>query len=142
MLILLFNTSLLNKIINSFFKKKNLTFNKYTNLWTVVFIYYWLLSILREVSDGEDETDTGEEKQYTDKKRMFKLKGFLGQLDTFYQQKKLNLLQARSVSSFNVITWFFPQPLRVGRFLHWISASHCVFNVHHGVSTCHRKAVE
>ncbi|ROI74366.1 Cilia- and flagella-associated protein 74 [Anabarilius grahami] len=26
---------------------------------------------------------------------MFKLKGFLGQLDTFYQQKKLNVLQAR-----------------------------------------------
>ncbi|XP_067250222.1 cilia- and flagella-associated protein 74 isoform X3 [Chanodichthys erythropterus] len=48
-----------------------------------------------EVSDGEDGTDTGEEKPYTDKKRMFKLKGFLGQLDTFYQQKKLNLLEAR-----------------------------------------------
>lgn len=106
MLILLFNASLMNKIINSFFKK-TLTFNKYTNLWTVVFIHYWLLSTLREVSDGEDGTDTGEEKPYTDKKRMFKLKGFLGQLDTFYQQKKLNLLQARSVSSFNVITWLF-----------------------------------
>ncbi|XP_051760372.1 cilia- and flagella-associated protein 74 isoform X2 [Ctenopharyngodon idella] len=48
-----------------------------------------------EVSDGEDGTDTGGEKPYADKKRLFKLKGFLGQLDTFYQQKKLNLLQAR-----------------------------------------------
>ncbi|XP_056102909.1 cilia- and flagella-associated protein 74 [Rhinichthys klamathensis goyatoka] len=46
-----------------------------------------------EMSDGED--DTGGEKQYTDKKRMFKLKKFLTQLDSFYQQKKLNLLQAR-----------------------------------------------
>lgn len=98
MLILLFNAFLLNKLI---LYLKNLTFNKYTNLWAVV---YWLLSTFREVSDGEDGTDTGEEKPYTDKKRMFKLKGFLGQLDTFYQQKKLNVLQARSVSSFNVIT--------------------------------------
>lgn len=65
---------------------------------------FWLLSTFSEVSDGEDGTDTGEEKPYIDKKRMFKLKGFLGQLDTFYQQKKLNVLQARSVSSFNVIT--------------------------------------
>lgn len=66
------------------------------------------MSILREVSDGEDGTDTGGEKPYADKKRLFKLKGFLGQLDTFYQQKKLNLLQARSVSSFSVIMWLFP----------------------------------
>ncbi|KAK7135236.1 hypothetical protein R3I94_014023 [Phoxinus phoxinus] len=46
-----------------------------------------------EMSDGED--DTCGETQYIDKKRMFKLKTFLAQLDTFYQQKKLNLLQAR-----------------------------------------------
>jgi len=32
----------------------------------------------------------------------------LTQLDSFYQQKKLNVLQARSVSSFTVITWPFP----------------------------------
>ncbi|XP_039530895.1 cilia- and flagella-associated protein 74 isoform X1 [Pimephales promelas] len=46
-----------------------------------------------EMSDGED--DTGGEKQSTDKKHMFKLKKFLTQLDSFYQQKKLNVLQAR-----------------------------------------------
>ncbi|CAM4713582.1 unnamed protein product [Leuciscus chuanchicus] len=46
-----------------------------------------------EMSDGED--DTGGEKLYIDKKRMFKLKKSLAQLDSFYQQKKLNLLQAR-----------------------------------------------
>ncbi|XP_067269065.1 cilia- and flagella-associated protein 74 [Pseudorasbora parva] len=48
-----------------------------------------------EVSDGEDEAHTGGEKQCTDKNHIFKLKKILAQLDTFYQQKKLNLQLAR-----------------------------------------------
>ncbi|RXN30269.1 cilia- and flagella-associated 74 isoform X1 [Labeo rohita] len=47
-----------------------------------------------EASDCEDGTDTGE-KQNTDKIRMFKLQRILDQLDVFYQQKKLDVLQAR-----------------------------------------------
>lgn len=104
---------------------------------------------LREMSDGED--DTGVEKQYIDKKRIFKLKRFLAELDTFYQQKKLNLLQARSVSSFTVITWPFPLQFpdkcasasRGGKVFRLCeSLPPTVFSaVHHGVSTCHRKAV-
>ncbi|XP_050973466.1 cilia- and flagella-associated protein 74 [Labeo rohita] len=47
-----------------------------------------------EASDCEDGSDTGE-KQNTDKIRMFKLQRILDQLDVFYQQKKLDVLQAR-----------------------------------------------
>ncbi|KAL1269187.1 hypothetical protein QQF64_031476 [Cirrhinus molitorella] len=60
--------------------------------------YHWstgLDSSEWEVSDFEDGTDTGGEKQNTDKIRMFKLQRILDQLDIFYQQKKLNVLQAR-----------------------------------------------
>ncbi|XP_016140702.1 cilia- and flagella-associated protein 74 [Sinocyclocheilus grahami] len=48
-----------------------------------------------EVSDCEDGSDKGGEKQNTDKIRMFKLQKILDQLDIFYQQKKQDVLQAR-----------------------------------------------
>ncbi len=55
------------------------------------------------MSDCEDGSDKGGEKQNTDKIRMFKLQKVLDQLDIFYQQKKLNVLQARFVFTYDVI---------------------------------------
>ncbi|XP_056320549.1 cilia- and flagella-associated protein 74 [Danio aesculapii] len=48
-----------------------------------------------EVSDGENKTDAGGEKQHTDKMHTMKLQKTLAQLDVFYQQKRLNVLQAK-----------------------------------------------
>ncbi|XP_051508831.1 cilia- and flagella-associated protein 74 [Myxocyprinus asiaticus] len=49
-----------------------------------------------EMSDCEDNgTEIGEEKSHTDKKRVFKLRRILNQLDGFYQRKQLNVLKAR-----------------------------------------------
>ncbi|XP_002663289.3 cilia- and flagella-associated protein 74 isoform X1 [Danio rerio] len=48
-----------------------------------------------EVSDGENKTDADGEMRHTDKIHTMKLQKTLAQLDMFYQQKKLNVLQAK-----------------------------------------------